>query len=145
MRMQWRVPMVALWLLQRGIRRVMLSTVQPRYAYSCALSSSMMKYWTSILSQLENHVMQSRMRAISDIVNALVQGIKSGNDVDLNKLNRDVGIKYSLARLPKLVEIIAALPDEHRAALLPQYVLFFLLLCSCTLSVSCSWARRLEK
>jgi len=67
------------------------------------------------------------MRAISDIVNALVQGIKSGNDVDLNKLNRDVGIKYSLARLPKLVEIIAALPDEHRAALLPQYVLLLCL------------------
>lgn len=71
-------------------------------------------------------LLQARMRAISDIVNALVQGIKSGNDVDLNKLNRDVGVKYSLARLPKLVEIIAALPDEHRAALLPQYVLLLL-------------------
>ena len=62
------------------------------------------------------------MRALSDIVSALVQGVKSGKDVDLNALNRYVGIKYSLGRLPKLVEIIAALPDEHRAALLPQYV-----------------------
>ena len=62
------------------------------------------------------------MRAISDIVHALVQGVKSGKDVDLNSLTRESGIKYSLARLPKLVEIIAALPDEHRAALLPQYV-----------------------
>ena len=32
-----------------------------------------------------------------------------------------VSIKYSLAKAPKLVEIITAVPEEHRAALLPQY------------------------
>lgn len=64
--------------------------------------------------------LQARMRAISDIVNALVQSITSGKDVNLNTLNKHVGMKYSLARLPKLVEIIAALPEEHRATLLPQ-------------------------
>jgi hypothetical protein len=31
-----------------------------------------------------------------------------------------VAIKYSLDKAPKLVEIIAALPEEHKAALLPQ-------------------------
>lgn len=66
---------------------------------------------------------EARMRAISDIVSALVDGVKAGKDVDLNAVKREVSLKYSLARAPKLVEIIAALPDEHRAELLPQYVL----------------------
>ena len=69
---------------------------------------------------------EARMRAISDIVSALVDGVKAGTDVDLNTVKREVSLKYSLARAPKLVEIIAALPDEHRAELLPQYVPFAL-------------------
>ena len=40
--------------------------------------------------------------------------------VDLNVLVKQVGLKYGLSRVPKLVEIIAALPDEHRSELLPQ-------------------------
>ena len=31
-----------------------------------------------------------------------------------------VELKYRLERTPKLVEIIAALPEEHKAVLLPQ-------------------------
>lgn len=64
--------------------------------------------------------MQARIRAISDIVNALIESVKSGKDVDLNVIKRQVSLKYSLSRGPKLVEIIAALPDDHRAELLPQ-------------------------
>lgn len=64
--------------------------------------------------------MQARVRAIADIVSALVQGVKNGEDVDLNAVKRDASLKYTLTKSPKLVEIIAALPDEHRAVLLPQ-------------------------
>ena len=60
------------------------------------------------------------MRAVSDIVNALVAGVKAGKDVDLNAIKRDASIKYAVAHGPKLVEIIAALPEEHRQELLPQ-------------------------
>lgn len=60
------------------------------------------------------------MRAIADIVGALVSGVRRGEDVDLNAVKREAASKYALARSPKLVEIIAALPEEHRAALLPQ-------------------------
>lgn len=66
--------------------------------------------------------MQARMRAITDVVSALVQRVKSGKDVDLNAIKREAAIKYTLSRAPKLVEIIAALPEEHRAVLLPQCV-----------------------
>ena len=60
------------------------------------------------------------MRAIADIVSALVAGVRRGEDVDLNLIKREAAAKYAMARSPKLVEIIAALPEEHRAALLPQ-------------------------
>ena len=60
------------------------------------------------------------MRAVSDIVNALVAGVKAGKDVDLNIIKKEISLKYSLDGAPKLVEIIAALPEEHRQELLPQ-------------------------
>jgi elongator complex protein 3 len=60
------------------------------------------------------------VRAITEIVSALVRGVQTGEDVDLNLLKRDVLFKYSLSRGPKLVEIIAALPEESKAVLLPQ-------------------------
>ena len=66
--------------------------------------------------------MQARLRAISDIVQLLIGGVESGKDVDLNQIKRQVSTKYSLARAPKLVEIISALPEEHKAALLPRSV-----------------------
>lgn len=64
--------------------------------------------------------MQARLRAISDIVGQLIAGLHTGKDVDLNQIKRIASTKFSLARAPKLVEIIAALPEEHRAALLPR-------------------------
>jgi elongator complex protein 3 len=51
---------------------------------------------------------------------ALLQGVRDGKDVDLNALKSEAGRRYSLTRSPKLVEIIAAVPEEHRAVLLPQ-------------------------
>ena len=82
------------------------------------------------------------MKALSEIVAALVHGVRQGSTVSLNTIKREVrasptrsaavkmgpadaglvqvSIKYSLAKAPKLVEIITAVPEEHRAALLPQ-------------------------
>ena len=60
------------------------------------------------------------MRALADIVAALVQGVRHGRDVDLNAVKRSAAITFGLRKAPKLVEIIAALPEEHKAALLPQ-------------------------
>ncbi|KAK9806799.1 hypothetical protein WJX72_003067 [[Myrmecia] bisecta] len=63
---------------------------------------------------------EARVKAIAEIVVQLVQGVQTGHDVDLNSIKRQAATKYRLARAPKLVEIIAAVPDEHRAILLPQ-------------------------
>lgn len=60
---------------------------------------------------------EARVRAIADIVNGLIQGIRDGKDVDLNDLKTRASRKYALARAPKLVEIIAvsswAAPASH--------------------------------
>lgn len=63
---------------------------------------------------------QARLRAISEIVEQLVLGVKEGHDVNLPLVRRDACAKYSLARAPKLVEIISAVPDDFRDALLPR-------------------------
>lgn len=63
---------------------------------------------------------EGRTLAIAELVSKLVSSVKAGKNVDLNVLVKQVGVKYKLSRVPKLVEIIAALPDEHRSELLPQ-------------------------
>ena len=63
---------------------------------------------------------EARTLAIGELVSKLVSNVKAGKNVNLNALVKQVGLKYKLKRIPKLVEIIAALPDEHRSELLPQ-------------------------
>jgi hypothetical protein len=79
----------------------------------------------------------------------LLRGVKEGRDVNLNTIKRDVrpcfpssrcdisvsvaplkaavaghqaAHKYALAKAPKLVEIMTAVPEEYRAVLIPQCV-----------------------
>jgi elongator complex protein 3 len=42
----------------------------------------------------------------------MVRAVKEGRDVDLNEIKKNACVRYSLAKAPKLVEIIAAVPDE---------------------------------
>ncbi|DBA82031.1 hypothetical protein WJX77_010638 [Trebouxia sp. C0004] len=63
---------------------------------------------------------EARVKAIAEIVSELVAGVKEGRDVDLNNVKREASLKYCLAKAPKLVDVIAAVPEEHRAILLPQ-------------------------
>ena len=57
--------------------------------------------------------------ACTDIVNELIAGIKSGKTVHLNGVKSRISSKYKLNTQPKLVDIIAAIPDQYRAELLP--------------------------
>lgn len=63
---------------------------------------------------------ESRVRAIAEIVNNMVELSRNGEKVDLNALKSAACRKYGLSRAPKLVEMIAALPDSEREALLPK-------------------------
>ncbi|KAL9663315.1 hypothetical protein QQ045_028155 [Rhodiola kirilowii] len=63
---------------------------------------------------------EARVRAIAEIVNSMVELSRANQTVDLNALKSAACRKYGLARAPKLVEMISALPDSDREALLPR-------------------------
>jgi elongator complex protein 3 len=50
----------------------------------------------------------------------LVDSVEKGRDVNLNGLRLNYARKNKLGNVPKLVDIIAAIPDQHRATLLPR-------------------------
>eukprot|EP00743_Colponemidia_sp_Colp-15_P005109 GILK01005499.1.p1 GENE.GILK01005499.1~~GILK01005499.1.p1 ORF type:complete len:546 (+),score=58.91 GILK01005499.1:47-1684(+) len=59
------------------------------------------------------------VQTISEIVNSLIQSYEANEKVNLVKLKNQTASRNGLKRMPKLVEIIAAIPDSHRALLLP--------------------------
>ena len=63
---------------------------------------------------------EARVRAIAEIVGSMVDLSRRGETVDLNALKTAACRKYGLVRAPKLVEMIAALPESDREALLPK-------------------------
>lgn len=63
---------------------------------------------------------EARVRAIGEIVSSMVDLSRKGQNVDLNALKSAACRKYGLSRAPKLVEMIAALPESDRDALLPK-------------------------
>lgn len=80
-------------------------------------------------------VFKERLRAIAEIVTELFLFVTHGRTLDLNDLKTKVISltllsfaslqfpdykKHALSRVPKLVEIIAAVPEEYKSILLPQ-------------------------
>ncbi|GLJ31984.1 hypothetical protein SUGI_0643740 [Cryptomeria japonica] len=63
---------------------------------------------------------EARVRAIAEIVGGMVEGCCKGEDVDLNAVKANACRRYDLSRAPKLVEMIAALPENDRAMVLPK-------------------------
>ena len=61
-----------------------------------------------------------RLRAATEIVARLIEAQASGADVNLNKLKCDVSSRLGMSSQPKLIDIIAAVPDEFRASLVPK-------------------------
>jgi elongator complex protein 3 len=60
------------------------------------------------------------VRTCSEIIAELVTAIEAGKDINLNGLKNRASRRNKLQHQPKLVEIIAAIPEEHKAALLPK-------------------------
>ncbi|KAI8052545.1 elongator complex protein 3 [Syncephalis plumigaleata] len=60
------------------------------------------------------------VRTCAEIVADLVDSVEKGRDVNLNGLRLNYARKNKLGNVPKLVDIIAAIPDQHRATLLPR-------------------------
>lgn len=57
--------------------------------------------------------------AVAEIVSALVKAYDSQVSVNLSKIKAEVSKKHKLQTIPKLVDIIAAVPDAYKDKLLP--------------------------
>src|SRR5690625_2675644 len=57
---------------------------------------------------------------VAEIITELLHATDEGRDVNLNRLKCDLSHKYGLDSQPRLVDIIAAVPPEHRPTLLPK-------------------------
>uniref|UniRef100_A0A915PRU9 Elongator complex protein 3 n=1 Tax=Setaria digitata TaxID=48799 RepID=A0A915PRU9_9BILA len=68
----------------------------------------------------EEILREENARAVNEIIARLVEAHQEGKDVDLNRLKSKVSASYSLTHQPKLVDIIAAVPAEHRNWLVPK-------------------------
>lgn len=44
--------------------------------------------------------MQARLKAVAEIVSKLIDGVTSGNDVNLNDVKRDAALRYQARSLP---------------------------------------------
>ncbi|KAK0069446.1 elongator complex protein 3 [Biomphalaria pfeifferi] len=58
--------------------------------------------------------------SVTEIVNELIIADREKKDVDLNKLKTKIASKYNMASQPRLVDIIAAVPQEYKKILLPK-------------------------
>ncbi|MFH4973576.1 hypothetical protein AB6A40_000285 [Gnathostoma spinigerum] len=58
--------------------------------------------------------------AVNEIIQCLVKAHKEEKDINLNKLRCEISSKLGLSSQPKLVDIIAAVPPEHKSVLLPK-------------------------
>ncbi|RUS79301.1 hypothetical protein EGW08_012919 [Elysia chlorotica] len=58
--------------------------------------------------------------AVAEIVSELVKAVRENKDVDLNKLKTKIASRYNMSSQPRLVDIIAAVPQEYKKMLLPK-------------------------
>lgn len=62
----------------------------------------------------------SRMhQACSEVVSELIAAYQAGKEINITGMKSRMAAKYKLPNQPKLVDIIAAIPEAHRATLLP--------------------------
>ena len=62
---------------------------------------------------------QNYVTAVAETVGGLIKAYEAQIPVNLSKLKTDMAKKYKLAYIPKLVDIIAAVPEDYRCKLLP--------------------------
>ena len=60
------------------------------------------------------------MRVTSGIAAELIKAHDANQTVSLNELRAKMSKKYGFGGVPRLVDIISAIPDEYKKALLPK-------------------------
>ena len=75
--------------------------------------------FVSTIGEETGEVAVARLGACAEIVGRIVAALESGGKVELELYKREASSKYKLGRMPKLVELIAAVPAEHKARVTP--------------------------
>jgi elongator complex protein 3 len=60
------------------------------------------------------------LRVTSGIAAELIKAHDAGTSVSLNELRARISKKFGYGGVPRLVDIISAIPDEYKKALLPR-------------------------
>jgi elongator complex protein 3 len=60
------------------------------------------------------------MIIIGEVIQELLKAHHENQDIDLNKLKTRISAKYGLDSSPKLVDIIAAVPNDVKHILVPK-------------------------
>lgn len=60
------------------------------------------------------------LKACSEIVAELICGIKENKQMNLNAIKSRIAKKHKMPNTPKLTDIIAAIPEDYKQALLPR-------------------------
>lgn len=59
-------------------------------------------------------------KVVAEIVNVLVQAHKEGKSINLNHIKQDICSRNHISSQPKTVDIINAIPEQYKKALLPS-------------------------
>ena len=60
------------------------------------------------------------LRVTSGIATELIQAHDANQSVSLNEIRAKISKKFAFGGVPRLVDIISAIPDEYKKALLPK-------------------------
>ena len=61
------------------------------------------------------------LKACAEIVSESYDALVKGKEINLNGLRSRISKKYKLANIPRLVDIIAAVPEDQKSVLLPKF------------------------
>eukprot|EP00040_Diaphanoeca_grandis_P011563 m.59348 g.59348 ORF g.59348 m.59348 type:complete len:564 (-) comp22692_c0_seq1:211-1902(-) len=70
--------------------------------------------------RIEGTQQELKLRCIAEIIQELIKASEKKIDVNLNRLKSELSSKYKCASQPRLTDIIAAIPHNHKQALLPK-------------------------
>jgi elongator complex protein 3 len=73
----------------------------------------------SLLSGASIDKNEKYVQGVAEVVNALIKAYEAQVPINLTKIKGDVARKHKLAHIPKLVDIIASVPEQYRSHLLP--------------------------
>ena len=63
---------------------------------------------------------EQMMLCIGEVIQELIAAHQEGKDANLNKIKRRLSSKYELETSPRLVDIIAAVPQKYKKVLVPK-------------------------